>query len=163
MNETPSSPSSTMLGDLPGLLTELETLYTDVHAHPELSMQETRTAGLAADGLRAAGYEVTSGIGKTGVVGLLRNGEGPTVMLRADMDALPVKEETGLPYASTVTATDCDGKTVPVMHACGHDMHVAWLVGATTFLAQTPASMAGHTDGRLPTRGGDGGRRPGDD
>src|SRR6185503_976079 len=100
-----------------------------------LSMQETRTAGIAAERLRAAGYEVTAGIGKTGVVGLLRNGDGPTVMLRADMDALPVKEETGLPYASAVTATDRDGNTVPVMHACGHDMHVACLVGATSLLA----------------------------
>ena len=143
MNETPSSPSSSMLGDLRGLLPELEKLYTDVHAHPELSMQETRTAGLAAGHLRTAGYEVTSDIGKTGVVGLLRNGEGPTVMLRADMDALPVPEATGAPYASTATAVDSEGKTVPVMHACGHDMHVAWLVGATTLLAQTRASWRG--------------------
>src|SRR5689334_22508980 len=123
--------------DLDRLLPDLETLYTDVHAHPELSMQETRTAGIAAARLRDAGYDVTAGIGKTGVVGILRNGDGPTVMLRADMDALPVQEATGLPYASKVTTTDRDGKTVPVMHACGHDMHVAWLVGATTMLAQT--------------------------
>ena len=106
-------------------------------------MQETRTAGVAAERLRAAGYEVTTGVGKTGVVGLLRNGDGPTVMLRADMDALPVQEATALPYASKVTATDHDGKTVPVMHACGHDMHVAWLVGATTLLAQARASWRG--------------------
>jgi hippurate hydrolase len=79
---------------------------------------------------------VTTGVGKTGVVGLLRNGAGPTVMLRADMDALPVKEATGLPYASTVTATDAAGKTVPVAHACGHDMHVAWLAGAATLMAR---------------------------
>src|SRR6476619_288903 len=128
--------SDPALAPLPNLLPELEALYTDVHAHPELSMQETRTAGLAADRLRAAGYDVTTGIGKTGVVGLLRNGEGPTVMLRADMDALPVEEATGLPYGSKVTATDRDGNTVPVMHACGHDMHVAWLVGATMLFAQ---------------------------
>lgn len=99
-------------------------------------MQETRTAGLAADRLRSAGYEVTSGIGKAGVVGLLRNGEGPTIMLRADMDALPVEEATGLPYASKVKAVDAKGETVPVMHACGHDLHVTWLVGATTLMAQ---------------------------
>ena len=99
-------------------------------------MQEKRTAGIAAERLRSAGYKITPGIGKTGVVGLLRNGEGPVVMLRADMDALPVKEETGLPYASTVTAKDREGNTVPVMHACGHDMHVACLVGATTLLAR---------------------------
>src|SRR6185437_3276888 len=108
-----------------------------IHAHPELSMQETRTAAIAADRLRAAGYEVTTGIGKTGVVGLLRNGNGPVVMLRADMDALPVAEATDLPYASKVTATDSGGKTVPVMHACGHDMHVAWLIGAATLFAKT--------------------------
>ena len=106
-------------------------------------MQETRTARIAAERLRAAGYEVTTGVGKTGVIGLLRNGDGPTVMLRADMDALPVKEETGLPYASTVTAKDRDGNTVPVMHACGHDMHVACLVGATTLLATTRDNVAG--------------------
>ena len=101
------------------LLSDLEALYKDVHSHPELSMQETRTAGLAADRLRAAGYEVSTGVGKTGVVGLLRNGEGPTVMLRADMDALPIQEATGLPYASEATATDREGKTVPVSHMCG--------------------------------------------
>jgi len=125
-----------VLTKLGALLPNLERLYTDIHAHPELSMQETRTSELAAKHLRAAGYEVTTGVGKTGVVGLLRNGDGPTVMLRADMDALPVKEATGLPYASTVTTTDRDGKSVPVMHACGHDMHVTWLVGAATLLAQ---------------------------
>ena len=119
-----------VLASLPELLPALESVYTDLHAHPELSMQETRTAGIAADRLRAAGFEVTTGIGKTGVVGILRNGDGPTVMLRADMDALPVEEATGLPYASKVKATDGTGKTVPVMHACGHDMHVTWLMGA---------------------------------
>ena len=131
-----TSSSGPALSRLSSLLPELEALYTDVHAHPELSMQETRTAGLAAERLRAAGYDVTTAIGKTGVVGLLRNGAGPTVMLRADMDALPVEEATGLSYASKIKATDREGRTVPVMHACGHDMHVAWLVGATTLFAQ---------------------------
>src|SRR5947209_18661864 len=115
-------------------LDDLEALYKDIHNHPELSMQEKRTAGLAAERLKTAGFEVTEGIGGTGVVGLLKNGEGPTVMLRADMDALPVKEATGLSYASTVTATDPDGNETPVMHACGHDMHVTWLVGAARLL-----------------------------
>src|SRR5947209_11232743 len=100
------------LRDLDTLLPDLADLYKDVHSHPELSMQETRTAGLAGDRLRASGYEVTAGVGKTGVVGLLRNGAGPTVMLRADMDALPIQEATGLPYASKATATDREGKTV---------------------------------------------------
>src|SRR6476660_6985269 len=104
--------SDPVLRNLDVLLPDLADLYRDVHSHPELSMQETRTAGLAADRLRAAGYEVTTAVGRTGVVGLLRNGEGPTVMLRADMDALPVQEATGLPYASKATATDREGKTV---------------------------------------------------
>ena len=136
MNTTNETSSDPVLANLAQLIPSLEALYKDVHAHPELSMQETRTAALAADHLRNAGFEVTTGLGKTGVVGLLRNGEGPTVMLRADMDALPVEEATGLPYASKATATDAEGQTVPVGHMCGHDMHVAWLVGATTLFAQ---------------------------
>ena len=136
MSEAKPQPAETVLASLDSLRGDLESVYKDVHSHPELSMQENRTAGIAADRLRAAGYDLTTGIGKTGVVGLLRNGDGPTVMLRADMDALPVKEATGLPYASKVTATDRDGKTVPVMHACGHDMHVTWLIGAATLFAQ---------------------------
>ena len=115
MDDTVLKYSASVLANIADLLPSLESVYKDIHAHPELSMQETRTAGIAGDHLRAAGYEVTSGVGKTGVVGLLRNGEGPVVMLRADMDALPVQEATGLPYASSVTATDGTGKTVPVM------------------------------------------------
>ena len=123
------------------MLPELEALYKDIHSHPELSMLETRTAGIAADHLRASGFEVTTGVGKTGVVGVLRNGDGPTVMLRADMDALPIKEATGLPYASSVTATGPDGRSVPVAHSCGHDMHVACLTGAPRCLPR--AAIAG--------------------
>jgi len=122
---------------------EIEGLYKDVHSHPELSMQETRTAGLAADRLRSAGFEVTTGVGKTGVVGILRNGDGPTVMLRADMDALPVEEMTGVPYASKIKTQDREGKTVPVGHMCGHDMHVACLAGATKLLAQAREAWHG--------------------
>jgi len=125
------------------LLPGLETLYKDIHEHPELSMQETRAAGIAAVRLREAGYDVTTGVGKTGVVGLLRNGEGPIVMLRADMDALPIKEATGLPYASNATATDFEGNSVPVMHACGHDMHTTWLAGAVKILAQQREAWRG--------------------
>jgi hippurate hydrolase len=143
MSKSQTSSSETALRNLDGLLPDLEALYQDVHSHPELSMQEARTAGLAADRLRAAGYEVTTGIGKTGVVGILRNGDGPTVMLRADMDALPIEEETGLPYASTVTATNQEGKTVPVSHMCGHDMHVTWLAGATKLLAEARSTWRG--------------------
>jgi len=123
------------LAGLDAIMDGLEDLYRDVHEHPELSMQEHRTAAEAAQRLQAAGFTVTTGVGGTGVVGLLTNGDGPTVMLRADMDALPVREATGLPYASTATATDPAGDEVPVMHACGHDMHVAWLAGATALLA----------------------------
>ena len=135
MDKQPQTGSGKVLANLDGLLIELESVYKDLHAHPELSMQENRTAQIAADRLRAAGYEVTAGVGKTGVMGLLKNGDGPTIMLRADMDALPVKDATELPYASQVTATGRDGKTVPVMHACGHDMHVTCLIGAATLLA----------------------------
>lgn len=103
-----------------------EDVYRDLHQHPELSHQEHRTAAVVADRLGAAGFELTTGVGGTGVVGILRNGQGPTVLLRADMDALPVTEETGLPYAST---------DVGVMHACGHDMHTACLLGAAHLLA----------------------------
>ncbi|BDZ39711.1 putative amidohydrolase [Microbacterium suwonense] len=109
---------------------DLEALYTDLHRHPELSFQETRTAGIAAAHLRDLGLEVHEGIGITGVIGVFANGAGPTAWLRADMDALPVTEETGLPYASTATGVDPDGHTVGVMHACGHDMHVTAMIGA---------------------------------
>jgi amidohydrolase len=128
--------SEPLLAGLDALLPDLTSIYTDIHAHPELSMQETRTAGIAADRLRKAGFDVTTGVGKTGVVGLLRNGDGPTVMLRADMDALPVEEATGLPYASTIVTKDRDGNATPVGHMCGHDMHVAWLIGAATLFSQ---------------------------
>ncbi len=131
------------LAGLDAITADLEELYRDIHQHPELSLQEHRTAGLAAERLQAAGFEVTTGVGGTGVVGLLANGDGPTVMLRADMDALPIHEATGLPYASTATATDPTGNDVPVMHACGHDMHVTWLAGATALLAAARDSWSG--------------------
>lgn len=127
----------------PGLLDRLHALYEDLHRHPELSGHEHRTAGKAARALADAGYEVTEGVGGTGVVGVLANGAGPVVMLRADMDALPVAEETGLPYASQVYADGPDGGPVPVAHACGHDMHVTCLAGAATLLAAVRASWSG--------------------
>jgi amidohydrolase len=143
MSTSHDNSTDPVLNNLDRLLPNLEALYKDVHAHPELSMQETRTAGLAADRLRTAGFEVSTGVGKTGVVGLLRNGEGPTVMLRADMDALPIEEATGLPYASKIKTKDREGKAVPVGHMCGHDMHVACLVGATMLLAQARDAWRG--------------------
>ena len=111
-------------------------LYKHLHAHPELSLGERQSAARIADELRKAGFEVATGIGKHGVVGVLRHGSGPTVLVRADMDALPVKEQTGLPYASTVTARDSQDNEVPVMHACGHDFHMTCLVGTARLLAQ---------------------------
>jgi hippurate hydrolase len=111
-------------------------LYKHLHSHPELSFQEVQSAARVAEELRKAGCEVTTGVGKGGVVGVMRNGAGSTLLIRADMDALPVKEQTGLPYASTVIAKDAQGKDVPVMHACGHDIHMTWLVGAARVLAQ---------------------------
>src|SRR3954464_10020744 len=143
MNAASANPTNSLLSNLPGLLPDLEALYKDIHAHPELSMQENRTADLAAKHLRNNGYQVTTGVGKTGVVGLLKNGDGPTVMLRADMDALPIKEATGLPYASKTTTIDREGKTVPVAHMCGHDMHVVWLTGATKLLAEARTTWHG--------------------
>jgi hippurate hydrolase len=143
MSASQMNPTDPVLKDLDALLPDIEALYKDVHAHPELSMQESRTAGLAAERLRAAGFEVTERVGKTGVVGLLRNGDGPTVVLRADMDALPIEEATELPYASKVHAKDSEGNTVPVGHMCGHDMHMAWLAGATALLAQARESWRG--------------------
>ena len=118
-------------------------VYRDVHAHPELGFAETRTAGMAESHLSGMGFEVTAGVGGTGVVGLFRNGPGPTVLVRADMDALPVLEATGLPYASTQVSTDPAGNQTPVMHACGHDMHVACLLGACERLAESPDTWSG--------------------
>jgi amidohydrolase len=132
-----------ILVDLDKVLPELEAIYKDIHAHPELSMLETRTAEIAAKHLRASGFEVTTGVGKTGVIGILHNGDGPTVMLRADMDALPIKEATGLPYASSVTAVGSDGRSVPVAHSCGHDMHVACLIGAISLFTKSRGSWQG--------------------
>src|SRR3954469_13043632 len=130
-----SSAASAVLAGLAGLRAEQEELYRSLHQHPELSHQEYRTAAVVAERLQRSGFRVHTGVGGTGVVGVLSNGDGPAVLLRADMDALPVREATGLEYASTATATDPAGDEVPVMHACGHDMHVAWLAGATALLA----------------------------
>ena len=122
---------------------ELAAVYRDLHAHPELAFQEARTADIVARRLRALGFETTTGVGTTGVVGVLRNGDGPTALLRADMDGLPVREETDLAYASTLRGTDGDGRDVPLMHACGHDMHVTCLLGAAAELAGAQGTWAG--------------------
>jgi amidohydrolase len=134
------TPQSLADAELPSLLG----IYKDLHSHPELSGYEERTAALVAKELRAAGCQVTEHVGKYadsklkayGVVGVMKNGDGPTVLVRTDMDALPVKEETGLPYASRVVAKNDEGKDVHVMHACGHDVHVAAFIGIARVLAK---------------------------
>jgi hippurate hydrolase len=133
------TPQSLADAELPSLLT----IYEDLHSHPELSTKEERSAGIVAKELRAAGCDVTENFGKYdsvsgtcyGVVGVMKNGTGPTLLVRADMDALPVQEQTGAPYASKVTMTSVDGKQMPVMHACGHDIHMAALIGTARALA----------------------------
>ncbi|MEU1981391.1 amidohydrolase [Nocardia sp. NPDC019395] len=132
---------STVLAGLDDARDDIENLYRDLHAHPELGLREHRTADRVATALQTRGYQVTTGIGGTGVTGVLGNGPGPTVLLRADMDALPVEEATGLPYASTVTV-DRGGTRQPVMHACGHDIHIASLVGFAGLMAD--ATQAWH-------------------
>jgi hippurate hydrolase len=122
---------------------DLESLYRDLHRHPELSFQETRTAGVIVRHLTELGLEAEEGVGRTGVVTVIRNGDGPAVWLRADMDALPVEERTGLDYASTARGTDPSGAEVPVMHACGHDMHVSALLGALERLTATRDEWSG--------------------
>jgi hippurate hydrolase len=134
------TPQSLTDAELPSLLT----IYKDIHAHPELSMHEERSAAIVAKELKAAGCEVTERFGKYekqgatcyGVVGVMKNGDGPTVLVRTDMDALPVEEETGLPYASKVVAKNDEGKDVHVMHACGHDVHVAAFIGTARALGK---------------------------
>jgi hippurate hydrolase len=122
---------------------DAKALYLDLHQHPELSSHETRTASLMAGKLRALGYDVTENVGGTGIVGIMKNGPGPVVMLRTELDALPVEEQTGLPYASKVRAKDDNGRDVPVMHACGHDVHMATLYGTATIMAKSKDTWHG--------------------
>ncbi|MDN4641113.1 amidohydrolase [Agreia sp. PsM10] len=124
-------------------MTSLTRLYKDLHAHPELAFEEHRTAAIVAERMSALGLQVVEGIGGTAVAAVLANGPGPTVWLRADMDGLPVAELTGLDYASTVIAMTADGVETPVMHACGHDMHVTWLIGAMEQLAAQRDGFSG--------------------
>jgi len=115
---------------------KLDALYLELHKNPELSMKEEKTAARLAGELKALGYQVTTGVGGTGVVGVLKNGTGPTVLLRTELDALPIEEKTGLPFASTAKVVDLNGKTQPAMHACGHDIHMAGWTGAAALLAR---------------------------
>ncbi len=123
--------------EIDAVLPDAKTLFLDLHQHPELSRHETRTAALLASKLRSLGYEVTEHVGGTGIVALMRNGAGPTVMLRTELDALPVEEKTGLPYASKVHAKNDAGVEVPVMHACGHDLHMSSLYATAAVMVRT--------------------------
>jgi hippurate hydrolase len=130
-------------GEVDAIYPQAHDLYLDLHRNPELSAHETQTAAKLASSLRNLGYDVTEHVGGTGVVAILKNGAGPTIMLRTELDALPVEEKTGLPYASRVHAKDDAGIDVPVMHACGHDLHMASLVGTAAIMAHSKETWHG--------------------
>src|SRR3954451_2384031 len=128
MTVTVPAAAATLSDSIRADMPQLMTLYRDLHANPELSMQEVRTPALLAPQMRKLGFEVTEKVGKTGLVAVMKNGPGPVLLIRADMDALPVGEQPGLPFASKVTGKLPDGTDTPVMHACGHDTHITtWL------------------------------------
>jgi amidohydrolase len=135
--------NSALAAEVSRIYPDIEKLYIDLHQTPELSLLEVNTSAKMADALRSAGFEVTTNVGGHGVVGILRNGPGPVIMLRTDMDALPVEEKTGVPYASHVRAKDITGDDVPVMHACGHDIHMASWVGTAKIMSATRDRWSG--------------------
>ena len=135
--------NSSLASQVDSVFPDAHALYLDLHQHPELSSHETNTAALLAGKLRALGYEVTEHVGGTGVVGIMKNGSGPTVMLRTELDALPVEEKTGLAYASKVRTKDDSGRDVPVMHACGHDLHMSSWFATATILAHSKDTWHG--------------------
>jgi amidohydrolase len=135
--------TSSLIKEVETVYPDAHTLYLDLHRTPELSSHETQTAAKLAGKLRDLGYTVTEHVGGTGVVAILKNGAGPTVMLRTELDGLPVEEKTGLPYASKVRTQDDSGRDVPVMHACGHDVHMASLVGAAAIMVHTKSTWHG--------------------
>ena len=132
---------------------EAHALYVDLHQHPELSSHEVQTGAKLAAALRKYGYEVTEHVGGTGIVAIMRNGTGPTVMLRTELDALPVQEKTGLTYASTVHAKNDSGEEVAVMHACGRDLHMASLVATAEIMARTKETWHPHRRSSPPPAG----------
>jgi amidohydrolase len=138
-----ASAAAAQVAGIDALYPEMDALYLDLHKTPELSGHEVKTAAKMAEQLRKLGFEVTTGVGGTGVVGVLRNGNGPAVMLRTELDALPVEEKTGLPYASKVTTIEPSGRTVPVMHACGHDIHMTSWVATATLLSRSKERWRG--------------------
>jgi len=135
--------TSTTSKEVNSVYPEAHALYVDVHQHPELSSHETQTAAKLAGRLRSLGYDVTEHVGGTGIVAILKNGPGPTIMLRTELDALPVEEKTGLAYASKVRAKDDAGRDVPVAHACGHDLHMAAIVGTGAIMAASKSTWHG--------------------
>ena len=141
--QTASTINPSLTAKVNSVYPQIQTLYMDLHQHPELSLHEVNTASKLSLRLREFGYDVTEKVGGTGVVGILRNGAGLTVMLRTELDALPVEEKTGLSYASTVHTKDDAGHDVPVMHACGHDVHMAAWIGTATIMAQTKQDWHG--------------------
>ena len=138
-----AQPATAVSTEVDAVYPKSEALYLDLHRHPELSGHETQTAAKLAAELRTLGFAVTTGVGGTGVVGILKNGDGPVVMLRTELDALPVEEKTGLPYASTVRTKDDRGADVGVMHACGHDIHMASWMGTARIMAGTRTRWRG--------------------
>src|SRR3954449_3289792 len=145
MSVTPPAAAAALSDAIQADMPQLMTLYRDLHANPELSMQEVRTPALLAPEMKKLGFQVTEHVGKTGLVAVMKNGPGPVLLIRADMDALPVREQTGLPFASKVRGTTLDGVATDVMHACGHDTHI------TTWLAtgQRLAAMNDQWSGTL--------------
>jgi hippurate hydrolase len=143
MTASSPAPAATLSDAIRADMPQLMNLYRDIHAHPELSMQEVRTPALLAPEMRKLGFEVTEHVGKTGVVAVMKNGPGPVLLIRADMDALPVKEQTGLPFASSVRGKTLDGVDTYVMHACGHDTHVATWLGTARRLAAMKNQWSG--------------------
>ncbi|MEJ0007831.1 MAG: M20/M25/M40 family metallo-hydrolase [Steroidobacteraceae bacterium] len=161
--------SNGLKAEVDAVYPQAEALYLDLHRNPELSHHELQTAAKLATGLRELGYEVTQGVGGTGVVGVLKNGKGPVVMLRTELDALPVEEQTGLPYASTVRTKNDSGADVGVMHACGHDIHMAaWMTTARIMAGSrnrwhgTLVMIGQPAEGNDQRCSGDVGRRPAD-
>src|SRR5215475_4273282 len=140
---TVSAQNTTLEKQVNSVFPDAQALYLDLHQHPELSSHETRTAAELAGKLRELGYEVTEHIGGAGIVAIMKNGPGPAVMLRTELDALPVEEKTGLPYASKARTKDDNGRDVAVMHACGHDIHMASLWGTAAIMARNKDSWHG--------------------
>jgi amidohydrolase len=135
--------NTSLSGQVDSVFPDAHALYLDLHQHPEISSHETRTAAVLAEKLRGLGYQVTEHVGGTGLVAILKNGAGPTVMLRTELDALPVEEKTGLPYASKARMKDDSGRVVPVMHACGHDLHMSSLFGTAAIMANSKDTWHG--------------------